>query len=174
MSDQFVGEIRIFGFNYAPVDWAFCDGTVIPVQQNPALFAILGKTYGGDGTTNFALPNLQGRAVMGQATGKSLNDPQGTTTVTLAPSQTPQHTHTVYGNTARPVSGVPEGRLPGRFMEANNNTFIATTAVPAPVITQLAPQVVSPVGGNGAHENMQPYTVLNFCIALQGIWPAQP
>jgi microcystin-dependent protein len=174
MSDQFVGEIRIFGFNYAPTDWAFCDGTTIPAQQNPALFAILGKTYGGDGTTNFALPDLRGRAVMGQVAGSALNDPQGATIVTIDQSQIPKHTHTVYGDTGRTASGAPGGCLPARFTETKNNAFIATNETPAPVITQLAPQVVSPVGGGQAHENMQPYTVMNFCIALQGIWPQRP
>ncbi|AXW24977.1 phage tail protein [Ralstonia solanacearum] len=170
MSDQFLGEIRLFGFNFAPVDWAACDGALMPVSQNAALFAILGTTYGGNGSTTFG---LRGRAVMGPV-GGVLNDPQGAATIALTQSEMPMHTHTAYGNNARAASPAAAGRLPARFMVAHNQSFIATDATPAPVMTTLAPQTVGPAGGSTAHENRQPYLAVNYCIALQGAWPPHP
>ncbi|ALF89447.1 MULTISPECIES: phage tail protein [Ralstonia solanacearum species complex] len=173
MSDQFIGEIRIFGFNFAPVDWAACDGALMPVSQNAALFAILGTTYGGTGSTTFGLPDLRGRAVMGPV-GGVLNALQGTATVSLTQSEMPMHSHTAYGDNARAASPTAAGRLPARFMVAHNQSFIATDATPAPVMTTLAPQTVGAAGGGGAHENRQPYLGVNYCIALQGAWPPHP
>ncbi|MFV8631862.1 phage tail protein [Ralstonia pseudosolanacearum] len=173
MSDQFIGEIRIFGFNFAPVDWAACDGALMPISQNAALFSILGATYGGNGSTTFGLPDLRGRAVMGPV-GGALNDQQGAATISLQQGEMPMHTHTAYGNNARAASTAAAGRLPARFMVAHNQSFIATEATPAPVMTTLAPQTVGPAGGSTAHENCQPYLAVNYCIALQGAWPPHP
>lgn len=173
MSDQFVGEVRLFGFNFAPVDWAACDGALMPIQQNTTLFAVIGAAYGGDGKTTFGLPDLRGRAVMGPVDG-TVNDPQGDATVTLLESEMPMHTHTAYGDNARAASPEAAGRLPARFMVAHNNAFVATDATPTPTMTTLAFQTISTVGGNTAHENRQPFLAVNYCIALQGAWPTRP
>ena len=173
MSDQFVGEVRLFGFNFAPVDWAACDGALMPISQNTTLFAILGATYGGNGTSTFGLPDLRGRAVMGPV-GGILNDPQGDDTVTLMQSEMPMHTHTAYGDNARAGSAQAEGRLPARFMVAHNDAFVAVDATPAPAMTTLSPQTIGTAGGSTGHENRQPFLAVNYCIALQGAWPARP
>lgn len=170
MSDQYVGEIRIFAGNFAPRDWATCDGQILPIQQNTQLFALLGTTYGGNGTTYFALPDLRGRAVTGPV-GGVLNDPVGTATVTLTPAEMPAHNHAMYGDTARAVSSEANARLPARFMAPNNQSCIPVNASPAPVMTTLSPLAVAPAGGGEPHENMQPYTALLYCIALKGVWP---
>ncbi|CAJ0793762.1 hypothetical protein LMG19083_02481 [Ralstonia psammae] len=173
MSDQFVGEIRIFGFNFAPVDWAACDGAIMPISQNTPLFSILGTNYGGNGSTTFGLPDLRGRAVMGPV-GGVLNDPQGSSTVSLADTEMPSHSHTAYGDNSRAASTTADGRLPARFQVTLNQSFINTDASPAPAITSLAPQAVGASGGSQPHENMQPFLVMNYCIALQGAWPQHP
>ncbi len=167
MADQFRGEIRIFGFDFAPAGWAHCDGQLIPLQQNAKLFSVLGVLYGGDGINNFALPDLRGRAVMAPDAG-GLNNPQGVSTVQLTEKELPAHTHTVYADAARPASSQPTNRLPARMSDANACAFIATGSVPAPALTQLSPASVGTFGGSAPHENRQPYTSLNFCIALDG------
>lgn len=171
MSDQFVGEIRIFGFNFAPLYWAACDGAIMPIAQNTELFSILGVNYGGNGTTTFGLPDLRGRAVMGPVNG-ALGDLQGAPTVTLTTLEMPAHSHTAYGDNARPASPAAAGRLTSRFMVPNNQAFISAT--PTPALTTLSPQAVGVGGGNQPHENMQPYLATNYCIALQGAWPTHP
>lgn len=173
MSDQFIGEIRIFGCNYAPLDWAACDGQLMPISQNTALFSILGTNYGGDGRQTFGLPDLRSRAVMGPVDGQ-VNAPQGEATVSLGISEMPNHAHTVYGDNTRSQAAQAAGHLPARFMEANNNAFIATDSTPAPVLTTLSPQAVAPAGSGQPHENRQPFQVMNYCIALQGAWPTRP
>ncbi|WP_439893441.1 phage tail protein (plasmid) [Ralstonia sp. 25C] len=173
MSDQFIGEVRLFGFNFAPVDWAACDGALMPIRQNTTLFAIIGNTYGGDGTNTFALPDLRGRAVMGPV-GGILDDPQGEAAVTLLQSEMPTHTHTAYGDNARAASPEAAGRLPARFMVAHNDAFVAMDATPTPTLTTLAPQTMGTAGGSTAHENQQPFLAVNYCIALQGAWPTRP
>ncbi|MBI3286276.1 MAG: phage tail protein [Burkholderiales bacterium] len=171
MADQFIGEIRAFAFNYAPYEWAYCDGQQLPVQQNPALYAILGQTYGGNGASVFNLPDLRHRAVMGQ-TGGALNKPQGSATVTLSNATMAAHTHTLNGNIASSVQSEPNRHLPARFMEANNNAYVA--ANPPSNLSTLAPATALAVGLGQPHENQQPYQVLNFCIALNGAWPERP
>ncbi|RKP47419.1 phage tail protein [Trinickia fusca] len=166
MADQFLGEIRIFGFNYAPADWAFCDGQLMPIEQNRKLFSVLGVTYGGNGVDNFALPDLRGRAAMAPDAG-GLNNPQGADTVQLSADQMPAHTHTLYADYLRPHSSAPDGRLPAHSSEANNCAFIATGTTPGPTITQLSPLAVGTFGESLPHENRQPYLGLNFCIALK-------
>jgi len=173
MADPFVAEIRIFAGNFAPTGWAFCDGQLMPISQNTALFSLLGNTYGGNGMSNFGLPNLQGAAPLqtGQGPGLSYRDigqTGGQQAVTLIGSQLPVHSHTVEcvntaGNLASPAgaswAAAPRGRG-NIYAPPNANT-------PAP----MSPQAISATGGNQAHNNMPPFLALNFIIALQGIYP---
>lgn len=170
MADQFVGEIRAFGFYFAPYDWASCNGQTLSVFQNQLLYAVIGSKYGGD-AKNFKLPDLGGRAVMGQV-GGNINNPLGEATVTINPSQMPAHSHGIFVNIARATTAQPVTHMPARFLDQNNNAFIP--ANPRPDMTTLSPVVVGPVGSNLHHDNCQPYQVLNFCIALTGAWPERP
>lgn len=169
MADPFVAEIRIYPFNFAPKGWAFCDGQLMPLSQNTALFSLLGTFYGGDGKSTFALPNLQGSAPMfwGQGPGLSLRDigeQGGSTTVTLLQSEMPQHNHTL-STSVRPADGLnPGGQAPG--------TGNAMYAAPGNA-GSLAPQALALAGGSLPHNNLQPYLTLSFCIALQGVYPAR-
>lgn len=169
MADPFVAEIRIFPFNFAPPGWAWCDGQLLPLSQNTALFSLLGTTYGGNGQSTFALPDLQGRAPMhpGQGPGLSLHDlgeAGGEETVSLLESEIPAHSHGMTGTsdtgaTASPSAALlarPTGALP--YGAASSLTPLATEALPA-------------AGGYQPHNNMQPYLTLYFCIALQGVFP---
>lgn len=172
MADPFVAEIRIFPFNFAPSGWAFCNGQLMPISQNTALFSLLGTTYGGDGQSNFALPNMQGNAPMhpGQGLGLSLHDlgeTGGSETVTLLQSEIPSHNHLVQAYTGDPA-------------DSRNPTPAQTLGTPSPGnlydptasgLSPMAPQAFSPVGGDQPHNNMMPYLTLNFCIALQGVFP---
>src|SRR3954453_5572737 len=169
MADPFVAEIRIFPFNFAPKGWAFCDGQLLPLSQNTALFSLLGTTYGGDGKSNFALPDLQGRAPMhpGQGPGLSLHDlgeTGGTETVTLLESEIPAHTHALNASQGDAIERTPGGQLLA--------TGIAIGQYGAPVaLTALSPNAVTPAGGDQPHNNLQPYLTFYFCIALQGVFP---
>ena len=174
MSDQFLAEIRIFPFNFPPTGWAFCDGQIMPISQNTALFALLGTTYGGDGKSTFALPNLQGSAPMqpGQGQGLSLRDlgeMSGVESVTLLVSEIPVHTHTLMVSAEISDQQIPNPNSAlGRSGGGNAwNTAVAN-------VVQLAPQALAPAGGGLPHNNMQPYLTLNFCIALQGVFPQRP
>lgn len=169
--DPFVAEIRIFPFNFAPKGWAFCDGQILPLSQNTALFSLLGTTYGGDGKSNFALPNMQGNAPMhpGQGPGLSLHDlgeTGGSDTVTLLESEIPSHSHSLMAGATSSTKSDPQG---------NSLTRIGSGATPykaagsAQVV--MASQSLAPAGGDQPHNNMQPYLTLNFCIALQGVFP---
>jgi microcystin-dependent protein len=170
MADPFVAEIRIFPFNFAPKGWAFCNGQLLPLSQNTALFSLLGTTYGGNGKSNFALPDLQGRAAMhpGQGQGLSLHDlgeASGSETVTLLQSEIPVHTHTLKAATD-----------PGDVLVPSPNSALAlstggTIYTPAANLSAMAPQALSPAGGGLPHNNMMPYLTFNFCIALQGVFP---
>lgn len=171
MADPFVAEIRIFPFNFAPTGWAFCDGQLMPLSQNTALFSLLGTTYGGNGQSNFALPDLQGRAPMhpGQGPGLSLHDlgeTGGAETVSLLESEIPSHTHTVSVS-----AGDAYGQSPASEMLANGIGGIAQYAAASGQQTSLSPNALAPAGGDQPHNNMQPYLTLNFCIALQGVYP---
>jgi microcystin-dependent protein len=172
MADPFVAEIRIFPFNFAPKGWAFCNGQILPISQNTALFSLLGTTYGGDGKSTFALPDLEGNAAMhpGQGQGLSLRDLGeigGSQTVTLIQTEIPAHTHSISMSVRPPDNINPSGLALG----TGNSVY--ATASGAPQVT-AAPQALSPAGGSLPHNNMQPYLTLNFCIALQGVFPARP
>lgn len=176
MSDQFVAEIRIFPFNFAPTGWAFCDGQLLPISQNTALFSLLGTVYGGDGKSTFALPDLQDRAAMqpGQGQGLSLRDlgeTGGSETVTLLVSEMPVHTHTV--SSFITVTGDQFGPNPDGQSLLAQSLNGSVYADPGP-LTTFAPQALSPGGGSLPHNNMQPYLTVNFCIAMQGIFPQRP
>ncbi|MDD5543530.1 MAG: tail fiber protein [Acidobacteriia bacterium] len=171
--DPFVAEIRIFPFNFAPKGWAFCDGQILPISQNTALFSLLGTTYGGDGKSNFALPNFQGSVPMhpGQGPGLSLHDlgeTGGSDTVTLLTTEIPSHTHTVNAQTA------------GGLDDPSNHVWgAASNQRPAPNFyaptsgnnVQMNALALAETGGSQPHNNMQPYLTLSFCIALQGVFP---
>lgn len=172
MADPFVAEIRIFGFNFAPTGWALCNGQILPISQNTALFSLLGTTYGGNGQSTFALPNMQGNAPMhpGQGPGLSLHDlgeTGGSETVTLLQSEMPAHSHGLL------VAGADVGdeRTPV------DRSFARTTGVggnlygAASNLVSMSPNALPPAGGGLPHNNMMPYLTLNFCIALQGVFP---
>jgi microcystin-dependent protein len=167
--DPFVAEIRIFPFNFAPKGWAFCDGQILPLSQNTALFSLLGTTYGGDGKSNFALPNMQGNAPMhpGQGPGLSLHDlgeTGGSDTVSLLESEIPSHSHAWTASAADAQTGSPVGQL------FASGVGIGMYATPGG-LTPLSDNALAPAGGDQPHNNMQPYLTLNFCIALQGVYP---
>src|SRR5215218_10157474 len=171
MADPFVAEIRIFPFNFAPKGWAWCDGQLLPLSQNTALFSLLGTTYGGDGKSNFALPDLQGNAPMhpGQGPGLSLHDlgeQGGSPTVTLLESEIPVHTHAMRASTDDADLKAP---TPNRSLARSIGGSLYQTS--AAGVQGMAPQALAPAGGSLPHNNMQPYLTFNFCIALQGVFP---
>jgi microcystin-dependent protein len=174
--DPFVAEIRIFPFNFAPKGWAFCDGQLLPLSQNTALFSLLGTFYGGDGKSTFALPDLQGSAAMhaGQGPGltqRFLGEQSGSETVTLLISEIPFHTHTLQGGVDPGNFFGPDPAEPVILTRATGGQPWTTTTAPA---VAFAPQALAPAGGSLPHNNMQPYLTLKFCIALQGVFPARP
>jgi microcystin-dependent protein len=181
MSNPFVAEIRIFPFNFAPRGWAFCDGQLLPLSQNTALFSLLGTTYGGDGKSNFALPNLQGNAPMQQGQGPGLSDrflgeQSGSETVTLLQSEIPAHPHSLNATTVKGTTASPSGAELASGQWNNNQggsgglQYYTTTAPSA----NMSPFAIGVAGGSLPHNNMMPYLTLNFCIALQGVFPPRP
>jgi microcystin-dependent protein len=172
MSDPFVAEIRMFSGNFAPKGWAFCDGQMLPISQNTALFSLLGTTYGGDGRTIFGLPNLQGRAPMQPGHGPglssySLGESGGTETVTLTEAQTPTHTHTLSGVTQPGTQFAPSPANSVLARSVGGNAY-APSASPS---VSMSPASLSSSGGSQSHQNMQPYLTITFIIALQGVYP---
>src|SRR5205823_5915705 len=170
MSDQFVAEIRIFPFNFPPTGWAFCAGQLMPISQNTALFSLLGTTYGGDGKSTFALPDMQGNAPIqpGQGQGLSLYDLGqigGSETVTLLPTELPLHTHTMMAQNQPAQLDAP---APDRTFSRSSGGF-AYKAAPYNQIVPFNPAMIGLTGQSQPHNNMMPYLTLNFCIALQGI-----
>jgi microcystin-dependent protein len=171
MADPFVAEIRIFPFNFAPRGWAWCDGQLLPLSQNTALFSLLGTTYGGNGNSNFALPDLQGRAPMapGQGPGLSLYDlgqQSGTETVSLLESEIPNHSHTLR---VAPDEGDLDTPTPNRAFARSSGGFAYTAN--ASGLVSMSNQMLAPAGGDAPHNNLQPYLTFYFCIALQGVYP---
>lgn len=171
MADPFVAEIRIFPFNFAPKGWAWCDGQLMPISQNTALFSLLGTTYGGDGKSSFGLPDLQGSAPMfwGQGPGLSLYDigqTGGSQTVTLLESEIPSHAHGMLAAT-----DIADQNTPGsnRVLTVSNNGS-AYAPGNSPVVA-MSTNALAPAGGDQPHNNMQPYLTFYFCIALQGVFP---
>ena len=178
MADPFVAEIRIFPFNFAPKGWAFCDGQLLPLSQNTALFSLLGTTYGGDGKSNFALPNMQGNAPMhpGQGPGLSLHDlgeMAGSETVTLLESEMPSHSHAFMGSNGPGAGTTPAGNLPakGGWDDGTNAGVVAMYVANVTPNVTMNDNAIAPAGGDQPHNNMMPYLTLNFCIALQGVFP---
>ena len=168
MADPFVAEIRIFPFNFAPRGWAWCDGQLMVLSQNTALFSLLGTTYGGDGKSNFALPDLQGRAPMhpGQGPGLSLHDlgeTGGSETVSLLESEIPSHSHALRGSDLNSDTPSPAGNTLARF----RNAYKSTAANPV----WMSDNSLPPAGGDQPHNNLMPYLTFYFCIALQGVYP---
>lgn len=177
MSDPFVAEIRIFPFNFPPTGWAFCNGQLLPISQNTALFSLLGTYYGGDGKSTFALPDLQGCAPMQQGQGSGLSpryigESAGVAAVTLIQTEIPVHTHYMQASAQPATAADPTGNYAAQPQWDNGTSFgvagIYTTQQPNVL---MAPQALSVSGSSLPHDNMQPYLALNFCIALQGIFP---
>ncbi len=170
MSIPYVAEIRIFGFDFAPKGWAHCDGQLMPISQNTALFALLGTVYGGDGKTTFALPDLRGAAPMHAGDGvglspRDLGESGGSEITTLLEAEIAAHNHALFGSTGIASSQDGTGKVWGRPFGGGN---LFDTAGPA---ATLDPSALLPAGGSQPHNNMQPYLTLNFCIALQGVFP---
>jgi microcystin-dependent protein len=170
--DPFVAEIRMFGFNFPPLGWATCDGQLMPISQNTALFSLLGTFYGGNGQSTFALPDMQGAAPMFWGSGPGLSqhfgpgEQGGTEIVTLLESEMPAHAHTVFA--ATDPADVSTAGPTTSFARSNGNNV---WRVPDGNLHTLAPEAVAPTGGDQPHNNLMPYLVLNFCIALQGTYP---
>jgi len=176
--DQFIGEIRAFPFSYAPKDWAFCNGQLLAISSNTALFSILGINYGGDGKVTFGLPNLQGRVIVapGQGPGLSawdLGQAEGEDNVTLLSTQMPVHSHTVTGMNDPGTETSPNGNCYlSRDVRGGSGViqYMQTGGTPA---AAMAPNTLLPNGASMPHENRQPFLVLNYCIALRGDFPAR-
>jgi microcystin-dependent protein len=174
MSNPFVAEIRIVGFNFAPTGWATCDGQLLPISQNTALFSLLGTNYGGDGKSTFALPNLQGSVAVGAGNGNGLSpyflgQQGGSETVTLLQTEMPVHNHFVQADSQDP--GDLQAPAANRALARSGNGF---AYVPGALAAQFAPEVLPPTGGGLPHNNMMPYLTLNYVIAMQGVFPPRP
>ncbi|MGJ8570401.1 MAG: phage tail protein [Hoeflea sp.] len=172
MSEPFLAEVRLMGFNFAPRGWAFCDGQILPINQNQSLYSLLGTTYGGDGRTSFALPDLRGRTPIhtGRSNGggdHTLGQRSGEETHTLGANEMPQHDHVAHASSANGDQLNPTGAI----LAAAANLYAPAAA--SPVRQPVASSTVAHVGGGQAHENMQPYIAVNFCIALRGLFPSR-
>lgn len=163
MAEPFLAEIRIMSFVFAPKGWALCNGQLLPINQNQALFSLLGTTFGGNGQTNFALPDLRTRTPIHVGSGHTLGERGGEQAHTLSIAELPTHTHVVNASSSNAATPIPSGNV----LAASNNLYAAPTN-----LTSLNPSVVTNIGGSQAHLNMQPFLTLNFCIALQGIFPS--
>lgn len=174
MSDPYVGEIRAVGFNFAPTGWALCNGQLLPISQNTALFSILGTNYGGDGKSTFGLPDLRGSFPLGQGDGPGLSphfvgEQGGAATVTLLQTEMPNHTHTVAAATAAGTQASPENAVWGqaRYGRVADLQYVP----PGGSAAAMSPQALQPAGGSQPHNNMPPFLTVNFIIALFGIFP---
>ncbi len=169
MGDSFIGEIRMFAGNFAPLGWAYCNGAILPISEYDALFSLIGTTYGGDGQTTFALPNLQGRVPVHQGNGHWLAEEGGVEAVTLTVPQIPAHSHTPMAN-----SGGTTGKKSSPANAVwNNNGQNQYDVGPAGTLNAMRANAVQPTGGSQPHDNMQPYLVVNFIIRVDGIYPSQ-
>lgn len=164
MAEPFLGEIRIMSFSFAPKGWAMCNGQLLPINQNQALFSLLGTTYGGDGRVNFALPDLRGRTPIHFGNSHTLGERAGEQAHTLSISELPTHQHTLQASSASANASGPSGNILAKTL---GNTYGVTTN-----LVGMDAGSISTVGGSQAHLNMQPFLTLNFCIALQGIFPS--
>lgn len=169
MAEPFLSEVRLFSFGFPPQGWATCDGQFLPINQNQGLFSLLGTTFGGNGQTNFALPDLRGRVPIKEGSGHTLGEKAGQQSHTLSISELPQHTHTLHGSSSATNTNIPAAgttvwgdTAPNQAYRNSQQNMVAMNAA-----------FISNVGGNQPHENRQPFLVLNFCIALQGIFPSQ-
>ena len=165
MAEPFLSEIRLFSFNFPPKGWAFCNGQFLPINQNQALFSLLGTTYGGNGQTTFALPNLRGRVPIHEGNGHTLGEAAGASAVTITQQTMPQHLHFVQANSQAGSTPIPTGNT---FARVVGQIYTGPSQ-----LTTVAPASLTNVGGSQPHTNMMPYLTLNFCIALQGIFPSQ-
>ena len=178
MSDAFLGEIRMTGFNFAPSGWALCDGQILAISSNAALFSLLGTTYGGDGVQTFNLPNLQSRVPIHQGNGLGLSQyvmgqSAGTESVTLLQNQMPQHNHLLEVSNASGTVSDPTNALPAQINTGTPRSPNFVNAYTAGATGNMAVSAISLAGGNLPHNNVQPYLVVNFIIALQGIYPSR-
>lgn len=175
MADPFVAEVRIFPFNFAPKGWAWCDGQLMPLSQNTALFSLLGTMYGGDGKSTFALPDFQGSVVVGQGQGPGLSEyfvgqVSGSETVTLLESEMPAHQHAMMASNDAAVTNEPTANQIAKPFGRGNNTFIISNQN----VVAMSPSMLTPAGGDAPHNNMMPYLTFYFNIALQGVFPPRP
>jgi microcystin-dependent protein len=166
MAEPFLSEIRIMSFNFAPKGWALCNGQLLPINQNQALFSLLGTTYGGDGRVNFALPNLRGDVPIHFGNSHTLGEAGGQESHTITMSEMAAHNHFISATSATGDTPVPTANV-----LADSPSLLYSTN--AANLTTLTPATITNVGGSQPHENRQPYLVLSFCIALQGIFPSQ-
>jgi microcystin-dependent protein len=170
MSEPFLSEIRIMSFDFPPKGWAFTNGQLLPINQNQPLFSLLGTTYGGDGRVNFALPDLRARVPMHNGNGHTLGERGGSPAVTITQAAMPQHNHLVNASSTQASS--TDGNVPtstSMLAKSVGSNFYASFGN----LSTFDPRAITTVGGSQAHENMSPFLVLNFCIALQGIFPSQ-
>jgi len=165
MAEPFLGEIRLMAFDFAPYRWARCDGQLLPINQNQALFALLGTTFGGNGVTTFGLPDLRGRIPIHAGSGHELGESGGEQAHTLSFAELPRHTHVLNASLTNAGSNDPTNRV----LAQSNNIYHSATS-----LTALGPASVTNAGGGYPHPNLQPYLVISFCIALQGIFPSRP
>lgn len=176
MAEAFLGEIRIFAGNFAPKGWALCNGQLLPIAQNTALFSLLGVLYGGDGKTNFALPNLMGRTAIGQGSGpgltpRSVGEDVGSQTVTLVTTEMPAHTHTPMGYSQKGSTANPTNAVWGEYSLGGRGGTTPVALFNATPDTQMAPQALNTAGSSQPHNNMQPFLAMNYIICLQGEFP---
>ena len=167
MAQPYVGEVRMFAGNFAPAGWMFCEGQLLPISENETLFQLIGTTYGGDGESTFALPDLRGRIPIHQGNGFILAETGGAEEITLTVQQIPAHTHAAMGSTSAATSSSPANNVPARASTAL--VFPYGTDQP---LTNLGPSAVAPSGGSQPHNNFQPYLCVNFIISLFGIFPS--